>query len=129
MRGKGVVFCLGGWLLLAAGCSWAQVSGALSFQNNGAGDRVIAGSPEAVAHSTTSSLTQLGMMASVTRQGEAIRIASCTPAGNRFTLVLTEDRSQSDAPSKTRIRVEWENGREEHTSVQVFTEIEKQTRK
>src|SRR5262249_60970160 len=106
-RGVGA---LGLVCLLFAGCQMADVFSlsAVGVSTPG-GDRVIAGSLETVSQSTQNSLSQLGLTAVVTKQGEAIHIASKTPAGAKFKLVLTREKTPEG--EKTPVRIEWEGGR------------------
>jgi hypothetical protein len=113
--------------LILAGCANVDVAGLFLAQKTGAnGDRVVAGSLEAVATSTQASLSSLGLHAVSTRKGEAIHITSTTKNGASFTLILTRD--QTRAGEQTRIRLEWGNGRDDEAGVQILSEVSKAPR-
>jgi hypothetical protein len=86
------------------------------------GDRVLAGSLESVAASTEGTLSRLGLFASSTRKGDAIYISSSTITGAKFTLVLTREKSQEG--ERTRVHVDWENGRDEQVAFQLLSQLE-----
>src|SRR5439155_930433 len=99
----------GAWLLsLLAGCSALDLTGFFALQNgaNGGQDRVIAGSLEGAVQSTKASLEFLGLSAVVRQDAEAVRIASQTLSGARFTLVLTREKGKNG--EQTRVRLEGE---------------------
>jgi len=86
------------------------------------GDRVVAGSLETVSQSAQGLLSELGLVAVSTREGEAIRVRARTPKGTTFSLVFT--RAKDGDLERTRVQVEWENGREEQLAFQVLDGLE-----
>jgi len=83
---------------------------------------VVAGSLEVVAQSAQASLTQMGLAATVNRQGEAVSIASKTAAGAKFTLVLTREKTKDG--EQTRVRVEWDGASDEQMGFQLLAQLE-----
>jgi hypothetical protein len=115
-----IVLC---WFL-AIGCSTLDLSGFLTLSGTADGDeRTIAGSLDAVAKSTQSGLTQMGFQASLTRNGETIRIASMTATGKKFTLVLKAAKGPGGEET-TRVRVEWDGEKDQQTSLQLLSQVE-----
>lgn len=127
-RWKGFA-CAGGLaLVLLSGCASLDLSGFFALQGQATGhDRVVAGSLEAVAQSTQTTLTQMGLAATVNRKGEAVYISSKTAGGARFTLVLTREKTKDG--EQTRVRVEWEGVSDEQTSLKLLGQIETQVRR
>jgi len=119
--------CVGGIVLLFfTGCAGQQFSGLGLFQS-AAGEGaayVVAGSPETTAVALQASLKRLGVSAVATPQGQDIRIASHTPKGDKFALVLT--RVQGQQGESTRVRFEWENGPDEQTRTHVEASLNAQ---
>src|SRR5690349_7151224 len=97
----------GAWvLLMIGGCSALDLTGYFAVPGGESSrDRVLAGSLEAAVQSTQASLKFLGMSAAVTQDGETVRIASQTPTGARFTLVLTREKGQQG--EQTRVQLQW----------------------
>jgi hypothetical protein len=116
--------CAGGLgFVLLAGCASFDVVSYLSLQSAPVGrERVVAGSLEAVAESAKTSLGQMGLAASVNRKGEAISIASKTPGGAKFTLVLTREKTKDG--EQTRARVEWDGARDEQIDLKLLAQLE-----
>jgi hypothetical protein len=109
--------------LFVAGCNLHDFSvNAAALLATGGNDRVVAGSLETVAASTEDSLRQLGMFVSSTREGESIRIKTTTKTGQHFSLVLS--RQTSGHGDLTRIRFEWDNGRDEDMEMQILSQVE-----
>lgn len=109
--------------VLCAGCKTFDLN--LQWLQTGptpGGDRVVTGSVETVAQSTQATLSRLGLMATSTRKGDAIYIASSTTTGAKFSLVLTREKGLEG--EKTRIHVEWENGRDEQVAFQLLSQLE-----
>ncbi len=118
-----VLVCASALTMLAAGCKTLDVAGIFSLQSDAAGrDRVVAGSLEAVAQTTQTSLTQLGFAAVMNRRGEAIYIASKTGSGSGFTVVLTREKTKDG--EQTRVHVEWDGGKEDQVGFQLLSQIE-----
>ncbi len=120
--------CVGGVVVLFfMGCAGQQFAGFDMFQSIGPGgsDHVVAGSADTVAASLQASLKRLGVSAVVTPQGEDLRIASNTPKGDKFALVLK--RVQGPQGESTRVRFEWENGPDEQTRSHVVASLNAQS--
>ena len=125
MARPGLMVCAGGVVcLLLAGCDGLRdlnVTAAALLAADG-GDRVVAGSHDAVSASTQDALRQLGMSVTSSREGEALRIRAMTKTGQHFSLVLT--RKKSDQQELTNVRFEWENGRDEDVELQILSQVE-----
>jgi hypothetical protein len=108
-----------GLFLLLAGCSPSDlVSGWLTASASPNGDRVIAGSLTDVANSTQASLMRVGFSVARTTRGDSVYLSSKTPAGERFTLVLTQEKTyQGD---RVRARVDWQDQVDPQTHQQVM---------
>jgi hypothetical protein len=117
----------GVFLLFLMGCAGQQISGLGLFQAAGGDGRayLVAGSAESTALALQASLKGLGVSAVATHQGEDIRIASHTPNGDKFALVLT--RVQDQQGESTRVRFEWENGPDELTRTHVEASLKAQS--
>jgi hypothetical protein len=70
-------------------------------------EQVVSGSLETVSASSQKALHDLGVFVNVTKEGEVVRIASCTKDGKRFTLAL--NRVKGANGERTRARIEWED--------------------
>ena len=117
------ICALGLILFFLIGCTAPDSLNFLYLQNNPkAGDRVIAGSLDTVSHTLQASLSDLGMAAEVTKKGDDFFIASKTATGARFTLVLTKDKTKDR--EQTRVRIEWENGKDEQMGFQILSQVE-----
>ena len=127
-RWKGFV-CAGGLaFVLLSGCTSLDLTGFFALQGQNVGhDRVVAGSLEAVAQSTQTTLTQMGLIATVNRKGEAIYISSKTAGGAKFSLVLTREKTKDG--EQTRVHVEWDGASDEQTSLKLLGQIEAQIRR
>ena len=127
-RLKGFV-CAGGLAFgLLAGCASFDVVSYFSLQSQTSDrDRVVAGSLEAVAESAKTSLSQMGLAATVNRKGEAIYLASKTAAGAKFTLVLTREKTKDT--EQTRVHMEWDGTRDDQIAFQVLTQLETLSRR
>lgn len=117
----------GAALLFLMGCAGQQFSAVGLFQSASAGDKgyVVAGSAESTALALQTSLKGLGVSAVATPQGDDIHIASQTPKGDKFALVLT--RVQGQQGESTRVRFEWENGPDEQTRTHVMASLKSQS--
>ena len=124
MAGLKRLVCASGLVvLLLAGCASFDLVGFLSLPSQTTGrDRVVAGSLEVVAQSAQASLTQMGLAATVNRQGEAVSIVSKTAAGAKFTLVLTREKTKDG--EQTRVRVEWDGASDEQMGFQLLAQLE-----
>ncbi|HLJ96354.1 MAG TPA: hypothetical protein VKU02_24485 [Gemmataceae bacterium] len=122
-RLKGFV-CAGGFVaVLLAGCASLDLVSVLSLPSPTTGhDRVVAGSLEVVAQSAQTALGQMGLAATVNRQGETIRIASKSPSGAKFTLVLTREKTKDS--EQTRAHVEWEGASDDQMGLKVLAQLE-----
>ena len=61
----------------------------------------------------------------VTRNGEEVYIASTTPSGAKFKLVLTRATGKDVGPGEqTRVRVEWEGRSDEQTVFQLLSQLD-----
>jgi len=110
-------------LLCLAGCESSQLTGFFALESHANGrDRVVAASVDSVAQSAQATLSNLGMEATVTRQGEAVRVASKTSKGALFTLVLT--REMVNGLEHTRARIEWADGREDPVGGQLLAALD-----
>lgn len=116
--------CAGGLAsVLVAGCASLDLVSVFSLQSQTSGrDRVVVGSLETVAQSAQTTLGQMGLAASVNRKGEAITIDSKTPAGAKFSLVLTREKTKDG--EQTRARVEWDGASEDQTGFQLLAQLE-----
>ncbi len=119
--------CVGGVVLLfLMGCAGQQFAGFGLFQAVGGegSTYVVAGSAESTAVALQASLKRLGVTAVATQEGQDIRIASNTPKGDKFALLLT--RVQGQQGESTRVRFEWENGPDEQTRTHVVASLQAQ---
>jgi hypothetical protein len=69
--------------------------------------QVIEGSLESVSSSAESTLSEMGVAVSRTREGDAIVLTSNTKEGNRFTLVFTSVKTSRG--DQTRVRIDWKD--------------------
>lgn len=113
---------LGLALAVAVGCKVTDFSLLAVFQGTNGNDRVVAGSMDTVAASLHAQLSQLGLAAFVTPEGEAVRIRSSTKTGQHFSLILT--RVQSGGLEQTKVHFEWEGKPDEQTEVQLLGAVE-----
>jgi hypothetical protein len=121
--------CAGGLaFVLLSGCTSLDLTGFFALQGQNIGhQRVVVGSLEAVAQSTQTTLTQMGLVATVNRKGEAIYISSKTAGGAKFTLVLTREKTKDG--EQTRVHVEWDGTSDEQTSLKLLGQIEAQVQR
>jgi hypothetical protein len=106
MRRENLALCLlAAAVLVAGGCTLPDYFNLNFFQTAGAGnDRMVYGSVESVSASTKAGLEKIGMTVKADNQGEDVRLAVKTRAGEQFYLVFS--RVQSDQGEKTRVRIE-----------------------
>jgi hypothetical protein len=96
---------LAGTAITAAGCT-------LPIGNTGvqvtvkANEQVINQNVEVVAQKIETELKRLGLDVIATTEGDTIRLASMTRAGQKFTVFV--NREQAQRGDQTRVRVEWE---------------------
>jgi hypothetical protein len=114
----------GAWVLfMVAGCSALDLTGFFALQGTDySRDRVVSGSLDAAAQSTRASLEFLGMSAKVDRDGETVRVASQTPSGARFTLVLTKEKGHEN--EQTRVHLEWNGNADDQAGVKILSQIQ-----
>jgi hypothetical protein len=114
-----MVCAAGGWLLLVLGC--VPESFMLSADVKAApAEHTQAGTLENVSVSAQSALRRLGLSVTATREGEDVRLASVTPSGKRFFLVLS--RLKSPTTEQTRVRIEWQDKeRDDHFWFQLLS--------
>jgi hypothetical protein len=108
-------------LVLVTGCRYLETS-RLRLEAYGDGDRVLAGSLESVSRSTQASLSESGLLASTTRNGDTVRIESKSRSGYHFTLILT--REKSNESQQTRVHIEWKDGKDEQEGFQILSQLE-----
>jgi hypothetical protein len=119
-------WAVAGALVLLAGCSPIEYFSGLFATAPGAdGDRVVVGSLKVVADDTQGHLQQLGLAVERTERAGAIYLTSKTRAGGSFTVVLTSE--QSPQGERTRVRLDWKDGRDDQFGLQVLTHVEKQS--
>ena len=125
---KGFV-CAGGLVLVfLTGCASVDVAGFFALQSQASGhDRVITGSLEAVAQSAQTTLSQMGLAATLNRKGETIYIASKTSQGAKFILVLNREKTKDG--EQTRVHVDWDGASDEPISLQVLAQLETLSRR
>jgi hypothetical protein len=92
------------WLL--AGCTPNAVWESY-FEARLVGGETLAGSPSSVSFLMHSTLSNLGLFATIRNDGETIRIDSRTHSGKKFYLLLTRDGSAEG--QRTLVRVKWED--------------------
>jgi hypothetical protein len=115
-----------GCVWFAVGCKNVDMLGALGLQGTPDGnERVVSGSVDAVAETTTRALGRLNLKANVTRDSQKVYIDTATQTGARFRLVLT--REATAAGERTRIRVEWiDSNRNEEVTFHLLSNVEAQ---
>lgn len=89
-------------LVLLLGCKSLDLDLALTSDSAGR-TRIVSGSVEGVARSTQLVLQEMGLEATSTRDGDAIRLRSRTNRGQKFDVVITRS-----AEGKALVRIEWE---------------------
>jgi hypothetical protein len=106
-RAGAIMVCAAGLLLgTVSGCSLDMTSLNV-FGASNEREWILDGSLETVSTSTQNTLHDMGVTVGVSKQGEAVRISSCTDGthGKRFTLVL--NRVKGPSGDKTRVQIEW----------------------
>jgi hypothetical protein len=119
--------CAGAGLALSlAGCANSSLTGMFFAQNNLAtGDGVVVGKLDDVALSAQAKLQRLGLKVTMTREGEAIHLASTTRSGATFKLVLT--REMTAQGEQTRVKLQWGSGYDQAAAVQILAEVAPKT--
>ncbi len=119
--------CAGaGLALFLAGCANSSFTGLFFAQNDLAtGDGVVVGKLDDVALTAQAKLQHLGFKVAMTREGEAIHLASTTRTGATFKLVLT--REMTTQGEQTRVKLQWGNGYDKAAAVQVLAEVAPKT--
>jgi hypothetical protein len=124
-KASGGLCAAGVVLLVVAGCAIPESFGLNFFQTTAPGhDRVVAASLESVSESTQAGLRRLGMSVVATPQGEDLRIAARTAAGEQFVVVLT--RVKTEQGERTRVRLEGGTGSHEQTVFQILARVDVQ---
>jgi hypothetical protein len=114
-----------GLALLLAGCSMNDlVSGLVGVQAGPGGDRVVYASLETVSRNTEGSLRELGLVVRRTDDAGVVRFACTNRAGGHFTVVLTKEQNYQG--ERVRVRLDWQDGRDEQAGLQVLAHVEKQ---
>jgi len=107
--------------LLLAGCASSDVAGIIGLKTDGSG-RLVDGSLDVVAQTTSARLKSLGLQATMNKEGEAFIINSSTPNGNRFKLVLVREKAgKTGQPEQTRINLQWVGQRDTTGAGDVLT--------
>jgi hypothetical protein len=122
MGAKGITCAAGFMLLVLAGCESTQLAGFFGMSDAGGQDHVVAASVDSVAQSAQVTLRDMGMAATVSKQGDTVRVASKTARGTQFTLVL--NRELAGGVERTRARIEWADGKEDQIGVQLFAALD-----
>jgi hypothetical protein len=113
------------FFLHSAGCgNMDKVSAFFSLEGETTDkDRVINAPLEQVSVKTQSTLSSLGYVANVNKQGEEIRISSKESNGCKFTVILTAIKTKDG--EQTKARFEWEGGRDNPTGFLILSRLEK----
>jgi hypothetical protein len=85
------------------------------------GDRIVSGSLDAVTKSAHGALTTLGVRVVETRDAGEVRLAGMV-GQTHFCMVLMSEKSLRG--EQTRIRIEWDDARDDHFLPQVLSLIE-----
>jgi hypothetical protein len=115
MQGEGTVMSRAGAMFLwAASLLLGAVSGCTLdstslnvFAATSEHEQVISGSVQSVASSAEGKLLAMNVFVNKTKEGDSIRLSSCTKAGNKFALVF--NRVKGPNSEQTRINIEWED--------------------
>jgi hypothetical protein len=104
-RGMGIV-CAGALLVATAGgCSVGSFL--LNFTGPGGKPQVVAGSVGQVSTRLQVALGNVGILATLSRQGQDARLVGVTKSGKKFALILKQQ--QTEAGEKTAIFAEWQD--------------------
>ena len=120
---RAMVCAAGLAVFVIAGCDSAQLAGLLELQSSADDqDHFIVASLDTVSQSAQDTLSQMGMKATATREGETVRLVSQTETGRRFTLVLT--REMLNGVERTRAHIEWADGKEDQGVAELWLALE-----
>jgi hypothetical protein len=110
-RAGAIMVCAAALLLgTVSGCTLDSMSLNV-FAANTERESVWYGSLETVSATAQKTLRDTGVFVNVNKDGEAVRIKSCTKEGKKFTLVL--NRVSTSAGERTKVRIEWEDQADE----------------
>ena len=111
--------------IAAAGCdNISTVSGYFSLPSETTGkDRVINSPIDQVALRTQATLSSLGYVANVNKQGEEVRVSSKNSYGDKFVVILTSVNTKEG--DQTRARIEWDGNRDDQTGFVILAQLEK----
>jgi hypothetical protein len=129
MKWASLALCAMGSFLLLVGCNSLDLGlGVLAPGVAAVAEaRVMDGSPDFVALSLQETLKRQGFQANIVKSSDTLVVESKTSAGLRFGLVLKSLRSP-DGKEQTHVALQWlDNRKDQQTSVQVFSEIDRQT--
>ncbi len=115
--------CVG--FMAAAGCdNLNTVSGYLTLQGEStAKDRVINAPIDQVSLKTQATLSSLGYVANLNRQGEEVRVSTKNSYGDKFVVILTSVKTKDG--EQTRARIEWDGNRDDQTGFMILAQLEK----
>ena len=132
MKRASLALCaVGAFAALLAGCKSLDLGLDLGLSGVDAVTeaRVVDGSPETVGLMLAASLKQKGFEVNVVKTGDTTVVESKTVAGLSFALVL-KSQPGPNGREQTHVAMQWRDSRkDQQTTVQVFTEIDKQTKK
>ncbi len=126
-RASRLVCGLGVVCLFLAGCSeqsWKQFWTTALFVDAAADGEVYVGPVDAVAASLQDSMNRLGLAVAMTRDAAAVKLRGTTQAGRSFTVVLTQE--QNGGTVLTRMRIEWDNGRDDDMHQKIVASVQAQ---
>jgi hypothetical protein len=84
-------------------------------------------SVDATSISFQNLLRRLGLPVTVSQDANGVRIASATPDGMHFTLVIQSETSPGGTAKQTKVYVEWENPSDGGNGFKVLAELETQS--
>ncbi|HYV39790.1 MAG TPA: hypothetical protein VE988_29140 [Gemmataceae bacterium] len=122
---------VGGFLLGLAGCTALDLGLDMGLPAaEAAGEvRVVDGKPADVALTLQATLKKAGLEATVVPDGATVVVQSKSKSGLQFALMLKSQRA-ADGREQTHVSMEWlDNRKDQQTSVQVFTELDRQTKR
>jgi hypothetical protein len=128
MKLASLAVCALGGILMLVGCNSLDLG--LNLVSPGldavANVRVMDGAPDTVALTLQETLKRRGFEVTVVKDADTLVVESKTSAGLRFGLVLKSVQGP-DGREQTRVALEWLDSRQDHdTSVQLFSEIDRQ---
>jgi len=119
-----LAFCAGaGLMMFLVGCdsvTWF-IKGDFPNGDPSSDGSVVVGKLDDVALSAQAKLQGLGLKVNMTREGEAVHLASATRSGAAFKLVMT--REMTAQGEQTRIKLQWGNGYDRAAAVQILSEV------